>query len=454
MTELTTPGEAETISIRTLRFLLAVVMLVMAAALLRFGIDWRAPFMADMRSQLLAGVVGVSLGLILAQLWFLRSTDPARRVLWWLSALGLVIAILALIVTLVLEARFHWVRGRVLHADASRLEKVGRHLIVGYRDLAEVRELVKLRGVAGVFVSGRNVEGKSVSQVRQEIDSLQSIRRSQGLPRLWIATDQEGGIVCRLSPPLSRAPALSEIVERHADAHQRQQAVRELALAQGRELARIGVNLNFAPVVDLNYQVINPNDRYTRIFQRAIAQDPTVVAQVASWYCAALEQAGVTCTLKHFPGLGRVFEDTHLDPANLDTSVAELEKTDWVPFHALMRQSRAFIMLGHVRLTAIDPDQPVSLSSLVIAGMLRGAWKYDGVLITDNFSMMAVYRSSAGIDQGSIDALNAGVDLILVSYDPDQYYRVMYALLKAEEQGKLNQETLKRSDQRLTRAAK
>jgi beta-N-acetylhexosaminidase len=296
------------------------------------------------------------------------------------------------------------------------------------------------------------VEGKSVSQVRQEIDSLQSIRNEQGLPRLWIATDQEGGIVCRLSPPLTRLPALSEIVERHAGERERQQAVREFGLTQGHELARIGVNLNFAPVVDLNYQVINPKDRYTRIFQRAIARDPIVVAQVASWYCAALEQAGVMCTLKHFPGLGRVFEDTHLDPANLDTSIPELDKSDWVPFHALMRLSRAFVMLGHVRLTAIDPDQPVSLSSPVIAGMLRGAWKYDGVLITDNFSMMAVYRSRAGMDRGSIDALNAGVDLILVSYDPDQCYRVMYALLKADEQGKLDQEALKRSEQRLARA--
>ena len=88
----------------------------------------------------------------------------------------------------------------------------------------------------------------------------------------------------------------------------------------------------------------------------------------------------------------------------------------------------------------------------VIAGMLRGEWKYDGVLITDNFSMMAVYRSSAGMDNGSIEALNAGVDLILISWDADQYYRVMYALLKADEQGRLNRDVLHRSDQRLARA--
>ena len=224
------------------------------------------------------------------------------------------------------------------------------------------------------------------------------------------------------------------------------------ALHKGGNSQKLGINLNFAPVVDLNHQVVNPNDRYTRIFQRAISSDPAVVAQVAAWYCAALEESGVRCTLKHFPGLGRVFEDTHLAHANLATSLTELASTDWVPFRALMSQSRAFTMLGHVRLTAIDSEHPVSMSSSVIAGMLRGEWKYDGVLITDNFSMMAVYRSSAGMDNGSIEALNAGVDLILISWDSDQYYRVMYALLKADEQGRLNREVLQRSDQRLERA--
>ncbi len=160
------------------------------------------------------------------------------------------------------------------------------------------------------------------------------------------------------------------------------------------------------------------------------------------------------CTLKHFPGLGRVFEDTHRDHASLTTSVAELSRTDWLPFRALMNQGPTFTMLGHPRLTAIDKERPVSMSAPVIAGLLRAQWKYDGVLITDNFSMLAVYRSSSGIDNGSIEALNAGVDLILVSYDPDQYYRVMYALLKADREGRLDREVLQRSDERLALAVR
>jgi beta-N-acetylhexosaminidase len=436
---------------RTMKSSLAVLMLLIALALVPFAWDWRSPFLAEFRPWALKGLIVLPLTLIVSQIWALiTSRRPEQRALRVASQLGLLAATLALTATVAVEASFHWVRHQVLHADAIRLEKLGRHLIVGFRDLAEVSELVRLRAVAGVFVSSNNVRGKSISEIREQIQSLQRIRQQQGLLPLWIATDQEGGVVSRLSPPLSPLPALSEVVESYPN--QVQQAVREFAATQGRELAELGVNLNFAPVVDLNHQVINPNDRYTRIFQRAISSDPAIIAQVAKWYCAELEEAGVRCTLKHFPGLGRVFEDTHLDHANLTTSIVELADTDWVPFRSLMSQSRAFIMLGHVRLSAIDSERPVSMSLPVIAGMLRGEWNYDGVLITDNFSMMAVYRSDAGMDNGSIEALNAGVDLILISWDSDQYYRVMYALLKADQQAILNREVLQRSDQRLAEA--
>jgi len=422
---------------------------MLALGLLIVALDWRSPFLSVVRGPAFPGLIALSLGLILAEIWAVRVSHPQQKVLRAINALGLIAASLVLLATLVLEGRFHWQHYHVLRADPQRLEKLGRHFIVGYRHLAEIHELVRLRAVAGIFLSGGNVQGKSMGEVRQVIESFQKIRQEQGLPRLWIATDQEGGSVSRLSPPLTRLPSLAEIVQRYSDPGQREQAVREVARLQGLQLASVGVNLNFAPVVDLNYKLINPNDRYTRIFERAISDDPAVVAQVASWYCAELEEVGVQCTLKHFPGLGRVFEDTHLDHANLTASMAELTETDWLPFCALMRQSRAFTMLGHVRLNALDKDRPVSMSRAVIAGLLRSDWNYNGVLITDNFSMAAVYRSREGIEDGSIQALNAGVHLILISWDPDQYYSVMYALLKADKQGQLNREALKRSDQRL-----
>jgi beta-N-acetylhexosaminidase len=281
------------------------------------------------------------------------------------------------------------------------------------------------------------------------IAALQDIRRAQGLPPLWIATDQEGGSVARLSPPLPRAPTLATIVNTHTDAAERAAAVTAFASRQGHELADIGVNLNFAPVVDLNHRVVNPKDVLTRIHERAIASDPHVVTDVADRYCAALWQAGVRCTLKHFPGLGRVFEDTHRESADLKVGAADLAATDWIPFRALMPRPHAFTMVGHVRLTAIDRARPASFSRAVIAGLLRGEWNSDALLVTDDFCMGAVTDSPEGIGGASVAALDAGIDLILVSYDPDQYYPVMHALLKADREGRLRPEALRDSERRL-----
>jgi beta-N-acetylhexosaminidase len=248
-------------------------------------------------------------------------------------------------------------------------------------------------------------------------------------------------------------PPLAEVVSIHRDHAERQLAVAQYAARQGRELASLGVNLNFAPVVDLNHGVVNPDDQTSRISTRAISSDPAVVTEVANLYCKTLMRTGVHCTLKHFPGLGRVFEDTHKLTAELGASAAELEASDWLPFHQIMSQHAAFTMLGHARLTAIDKDRPASFSAAVVKDLLRDTWKHDGVLITDDFSMGAVTLSREGAAGGAIEALNAGVDLILVSYDPDQYFYIMDALLKANRDGRLRPETLEASEARLRRAA-
>jgi beta-N-acetylhexosaminidase len=326
-------------------------------------------------------------------------------------------------------------------------------VLVGYRSPATLWALIERRAVAGIFLSAGNVASKAPDVIRQEIDALQEIRRRQGVAPLWIATDQEGGAVSRLSPPLARMPPMAEIVALHRDPAERLLAVRQYAARQGRDLAALGVNLNFAPVVDLNHGVQNPDDRLSRIATRAISADPAVVTEVAGLYCATLKLTGVHCTLKHFPGLGRVYEDTHKVTAELAARPSELEASDWLPFRQLMADDAAFTMLGHARLTAIDRDRPASFSHAVVKGLLREQWKHDGILLTDDFSMGAVTLSREGAAQGAIAALNAGIDLILISYDPDQYFPVMHALLAADRAGILRADALEASAARLRRAA-
>ena len=434
------------------RIIAALLRLAVAAALLPFALDWRSPFLAGIRPSALAALIVVPVALVVIAIAALRRSRAQPAALRLLNAVALMLAALALISTVALEARFRVIRQQVLDADAEELEKLGRHLIVGYDDLDEIRALIRRRAVAGVFIAARNVRGLSAAEVKQLVATLQDIRHGENVPPLWIAADQEGGDVSRLSPPLARPPLLSEILARHSDPAERPAAMRQFALAQGRELADLGVNLNFAPVIDLDRGLVNPDDRLTRIHQRAISADPGVVAETGGAYCDGLWEAGVRCTLKHFPGLGRVFADTHRGGASLAVATSELERTDWVPFRALMGRPQAFMMLGHVTLDTFDRTHPVSFSRPVVGDLLRGTWRYDGVLITDDFSMGAVYRSREGIAGASVEAINAGIDLILVSYDTDQYYAAMHALLAADRDGRLQQQALRQSDRRLNRA--
>lgn len=431
-----------------LNIALVALRLGVACGLLAFALYWRSPIFANARMPALAVFLFAAVMLIALEivLWRRVSRTKLTTVL---SGATLVVAGGALALTLTYEVQFRWQRHRVLNADAATVEQLGRHFIVGYRDLGELRELVERRAIAGVFVSAHNVSGKDADTIRREIASLQSIRSRQGLPKLLIATDQEGGGVSRMSPPLDRLASLGEIVRSHHDAAERLIAVRQYAAKQGRALARLGFNLNFAPVVDLNHNVVNPNDRYTRITERAISADPKIVTVVAGEYCDALLQTGVHCTLKHFPGLGRVVEDTHTEAADLTVEVKTLADTDWVPFRELMHSAGAFTMLSHARLTAVDRDTPASFSARVVSGLLRGEWKHNGVLVTDDFSMGAAYSSAEGLPGAGLAALNAGVDLILVSYDPDQFYSIMDALIRAETDGRLRKDALDRSEQRL-----
>jgi beta-N-acetylhexosaminidase len=163
-----------------------------------------------------------------------------------------------------------------------------------------------------------------------------------------------------------------------------------------------------------------------------------------------LEASGVGATVKHFPGLGRVRRDTHLVSADLDAPLDELEATDWRPFRDVLAGSNAELMIGHVGLTAVDPARPASHSKLVIDGIIRKKWNYQGVIITDDLVMGAVYGKN--ICTAVIEALNAGVDLLLVAFDSDQFYRIFACASDAFVQNRLDPDMLRDSEARLDNA--
>jgi len=401
-------------------------------------------------------LLSASVLLILLALRRLARTSPAGGAAHLLPLATLALAVTGAVGGLAAEAEWRQLRETTLGADAATIERLGRHIVAGYRSRDDIRRLIEARAIGGVFITARNVERRSRSDIAAEIASWQGMRRSQGLPPLIIATDQEGGDVSRMSPPLQRQPPLAVVIAKEHSPEGRRAAAFEYGRKQGIGLAELGVTLNFAPVVDLNFDVRSRADAHTRIWRRAISRDPTIVAEAAAAYCQGLADAGVGCTLKHFPGLGRLARDTHVAEARLDTPSEELSATDWKPFRDVPHPSSTLIMLGHVHLASIDADHPASLSRKVVTGLIRERWRHDGVLITDDLSMRAAYAGEprwglGAAGSAALAALNAGVDLILVSYDADQVLPVLSALLHAARDGRLDAAILAESDRRLAR---
>ena len=330
-------------------------------------------------------------------------------------------------------------RQRVMATPVSGMPEIGKHLIVGWLGFEETHALAAKGAIAGIFLSRHDFPpGVTVAEIRRTVDTLQAVRREAGLSPLWVAADQEGGPVAKLTPPLPRQPALGTLLTdldapglatdpaRAAEIVKRVTAYADI---QGQALAAAGINMNFAPVVDLRPSTPpDAFDLHSRIANRALAAEPATVALAGETYVRVLKKHGVTAIIKHFPGLGRVPADTHHFAARLDATAADLDATDWLPFRQISRNAGAGIMLGHVKVTALDPDRPASGSPATVR-LLRGKWGATGLLVTDDFSMSPISHGRGGIVRAAEQSMAAGVDLILLSYDAAAVYDLLGANL-------------------------
>ena len=371
-----------------------------------------------------------------------------RRIRGFLRGLSHILLLAVVILTFIGEACFQYHKYTVLNNDMEMPAMLGEHFIIGYKTVDEIAPLVRQGLIGGVFITRRNTAGKGVEELRQEIEMLQQMRAEAGLRPLMITTDQEGGIVSHMSPPLEQMPALASLVSDGVSKEVIIDKAFAYGQAQGRGLAALGVTVNFSPVVDLMPQTMNRSlDFHSHIAQRAVSADPELVRDVATAYVKGLNTEGIYGTLKHFPGLGHVPDDTHHFSAVLDIPVDELQHNDWVPFRDVGRLGGAFIMVGHVVVSFVDRENPASFSKPVVQGIIRDGWLHEGVLVTDDMTMRAAYRHD--LCNATVKALNAGMDLILISYDYEKFYDVFYCVNKAYEDGSLDTMALNRSRERL-----
>lgn len=265
------------------------------------------------------------------------------------------------------------------------------------------RELLQHPAVGGVILFTRNYE--SVAQLTRLVVEIHALRT----PALLVAVDQEGGRVQRFRSGFTRLPALRHIGRRHAQERAAGLALaRQMGWLMAAELRGCGVDLSFAPCVDLDYGISQV------IGDRALHSDATVVGELAVAYMLGMREAGMAATAKHFPGHGAVAIDSHVGLPVDRRPLVDLEP-DLAPYRRLIANGLPAVMAAHVVFNEVD-TLPASLSRRWIGQYLRGELRFTGAVFTDDLSMAGATAFGDIVTRARL-ALEAGCDMLPVCND-------------------------------------
>ncbi len=266
----------------------------------------------------------------------------------------------------------------------SDIQSVGQRLMVGFEGKTvdpDLTALITRFCVGGISLFKRNISGPE--QLSSLCRQAQSLSKENGNPPLLIAIDQEGGPVARLGPPFTTFPGNRAIGAARSEA-----SAEAFAVTTARELQDVGINMNFAPVLD----TVPFDDDTFVMTNRVFGDSPRLAANLGTKVIEAMQSNGLAATGKHFPGIGRTTLDSHTDLPFLKTKEEILRTSDFIPFRAAIEHGVAAIMLAHVIYTDIDPEWPASLSSRLANNLLRQSMGFAGVTITDDLDMGAVSK--------------------------------------------------------------
>jgi beta-N-acetylhexosaminidase len=298
----------------------------------------------------------------------------------------------------------------------------------------ETRHQLQELRPGGIVLFRRNyTTPEALTNLCAELHSLFSDSRP------LIAIDHEGGRVHRLQPPFTHFPAMRNVGLTNST-----NLAYQVGFAMGQELRSVGIDIDFAPVLDV---LTNPAN--TVIGDRAFSTDPYQVALLGCAQARGLRAAGVIPCGKHFPGHGGTLLDSHEDLPRDERSREELLHVNLYPFRQVVNEGIEMIMSAHVVYPALDSDFPATASRKILTGLLRQQMGFNGVIITDDLEMGAVARHST-IDQAALNALTAGADMLLICHKIDLAISARDAGLCAIESGTLTQARVEEAAQRIT----
>jgi len=319
-------------------------------------------------------------------------------------------------------------------AEMSLDEKIGQLVLVGldgYVNDENSTYLIEKYRVGGFVLLKQNV--KDTEQLLELMNSLKKTNAANKIP-LFLAIDEEGGRISRLPDDFKKLPSSGRIGQAND---------KRLAYQAGSLLAEmlktIGLNMNFAPVLDINSNPENPV-----IGDRAFGVSSELVTELGMEAMSGIKAQGIIPVIKHFPGHGDTDVDSHVGLPVVEASLSRLESFELIPFKTAIENQADAIMIAHILLPKIDPNNPASFSKPIITDLLRKKMNFDGVVITDDLTMGAVVNNY-DLGEAAVESLKAGSDIILVCHDYEKEVRVIEAIKKAVETGKITEERVDES---------
>ena len=307
-------------------------------------------------------------------------------------------------------------------------QKIGQMLMIGFHSAFyddHVAQLVREYKIGNIIFFSRNV--KDGQQTRELCTRIQSeVLEHIGIPAL-ISIDQEGGMVTRVYKDATYLPGNMAVGATHDPAN-----ARKVAEIAAKELKALGINMNLAPVLDVNNNPLNPV-----IGVRAYGEDPEKVADFGVSYIEGLQGNGVIATAKHFPGHGDTAVDSHLDLPLVAHDRERLYEVELYPFRKAVENGVDAIMTAHILFPALEEDRlPATLSYSILTSVLRKEFGFRGIIITDCMEMSAIAKYF-GTSRAAVQAIKAGADIVLVSHTKESQIRAFNEIKKAVLSGEI-----------------
>ncbi|NWQ43343.1 beta-N-acetylhexosaminidase [Bacillus sp. EB106-08-02-XG196] len=316
-------------------------------------------------------------------------------------------------------------------------DKIGQMILAGIFGTTldtNAKNLISQFHVGGIIFYKNNFE--TPEQTVQLVNQLKA-GNSSNLP-LFLSVDQEGGKVTRLPGGLVNFPPNNQI----GDVNDPEFSYKVGSLL-GYELKEFGLNLNFAPVLDINS---NPNNPV--IGDRSFGNNSEIVSTLGIQTMKGIQSQNVIPTIKHFPGHGGTSVDSHLELPIVNKSLKELKELELIPFKRAIDDGADVVMVAHILLPELDKINPASMSKAVMTDILRKQLNFTGVIITDDMTMGAIVEHF-DIGKAAVESVKAGSDIILIGHDYNKVVKIISSLKTAVENGEISEQRLNESVERI-----